>query len=102
MVYWIGGTYTKEPGATPPLCVQMAGRTSAVFTTQQERRRLPFIGGIDIKWAHQLPETILSAIIKRIIQSSERNRHWSSEGCTESKRTAILNGLTIQPPNLDG
>ena len=26
----------------------------------------------------------------------EGNRHWQSRGCTESKRTAILSGLTIQ------
>ena len=52
------GTYMSEakvPGATLPLW--MAGSrqaTAAVFATWW-RKRLPFIGGIDVRWAHQLP-----------------------------------------------
>ena len=96
-----GSAYKWSWSRTPPCAADSRQDMQADFAPGG-RGRWPLTWAIDIKWAHQLPETILSAIIKRIIQSSERNRHWSSEGCTESKRTAILNGLTIQPPNLDG
>ena len=52
-----GLTHLKRMGlkAIPPPC--MAGSrqdVTAIFTTQG-RRRLPFVGGIDIRLAHQLP-----------------------------------------------
>lgn len=79
---------------------------TASFATWR-RRRLPFIRGIDIRLA-QLPgepaagagskhigRYYLSSIIKRIGESPERSRACSSRRCTDSKRAAILNGLTI-------
>ena len=50
MVYWTGGSYTKGPGV--PLPCAADGRQDMAG-----RRRLPSIGGIHIRWAHQLPVT---------------------------------------------
>ena len=47
------GLYTKGPGVTLH-CVQ-AGHGSSL--SYSGRRRLPFTGGIDVRWAHQLPGT---------------------------------------------
>lgn len=44
----------KCPGATPYLVQQESWQDKgAIFPTQ--RRKLPFIGGIDMRLAHQLP-----------------------------------------------
>ena len=39
---------------TPP-CVADAGQDVGTVFATQGRRRLPFIEGIDIRWAHQFP-----------------------------------------------
>ena len=55
VIYWTGGSYTKGPGATPHHVGADAGQDMTTVFATQGRRRPPFIGGIDVRWAHQLP-----------------------------------------------
>ena len=44
-----------KPWSNMPPCTADGGQDSAATLAIQGRRRLPFIGGIDIRLAHQLP-----------------------------------------------
>ena len=50
MVYWTGHLRQKLPD-TPLFIADGRQGTAAAFATWG-RRRLPFIGGIDVRWAH--------------------------------------------------
>lgn len=99
----------QGPGVTPhwvqPMLVRALNRSSL----PRGKGRLPVIGGTDIRLAHQLTGTPLTASFIRMITSwgkyVERSVlwlgcrcswHWSSWGCLESKRTATLSGLNVQ------
>ena len=48
---WDRGSYTNGPGGTPHCVWQTMGRNGSSLC-YWGRRRLPFTGGIDIRWAH--------------------------------------------------
>ena len=104
----------------PTVCgTWLAGHGSSLRS--QGQREVTSYGGIDFRLAHQLPgkpaeghaplsrvessdlkleQSLVGAWGKYVGRSVMRVgcrlvRDWSSRGCTENKRTAILGGLTI-------
>ena len=93
----------KGPGAAPLHVWQMAGRKDMAIFVTWGRKRLSFIGSIDVRLSHQLPgkpaagaggNHVGSYWLSPMIQRTGQWREWS-RGWTVNKRTAILNDLTM-------
>lgn len=113
----------QGPDATTHHMWQMEGRTWWQSSHQSGKGRLPVIGGVEGSLAKpkkrhaphhpfnspswwrcydlKLEPTFIIWALEYVGRSvmwvqCKWNRHWSSWGCTESKRTDILRGLTLR------